>query len=82
MIFRVHCCNCTHISRAEKLPLVFSFNSIIVILSRQYSGIDGASIRRNQYSPVAVVVVSQPNQITSVEIVLILPSCVSILTNR
>ena len=66
------------------MPLVFYFNSIIVILSRQYSGIDETSIRRNQYSPVDVVVVvaSQPNQITNVEIVLILPSYVSILTNK
>ena len=71
-----------HIYQEQKLPLVFYFNSIIVILSRQYSGIDGASIRRNQYSTVVVVVVSQPNQITSVEIVLILPSYVSILINR
>jgi hypothetical protein len=29
-----------------------------------------------------LLVVSQPNQITSVEIVLILPSCVSTLTDR
>ena len=72
-----------HIYQEQKLPLVFYFKSIIVILSRQYSGIDGASIRRNQYSTVdVVVVVSQPNQITSVEIVLILPSYVSILINR
>ena len=71
-----------HIYQEQKLPLVFYFKSIIVILSRQYSGIDGASIRRNQYSTVDVVVVSQPNQITSVEIVLILPSYVSILINR
>ena len=72
-----------HIYQEQKLPLVFYFNSIIVILSRQYSGIDETSIRRNQYSTVDVVVVaSQPNQITSVEIVLILPSYVSILINR
>jgi len=78
---RAHCCNCADILRAEKFPLLFSFSDRIVIL-REGNTLVMTELAQEEINIRLLLVVSQPNQITSVEIVLILPSCVSTLTDR
>jgi hypothetical protein len=67
--------------RAEKFALLFSFSNRIVIL-REGNTLVMTELAQEEINIRLLLVVSQPNQITSVEIVLILPSCVSTLTDR
>ena len=69
------------ILRAGKFPLLFSFSDRIVILP-EGNTLVMTELAQEEINIRLLLVVSQPNQITSVEIVLILPSCVSTLTDR